>query len=253
VEAWGLWAYAAFLASIRLTLGIAMTPLFSMFGVPMLTRLVLMLVFAWFAAGHAFALPVGPELPTSAAHMLADMSTEVAVGLLMALGVHAAFAVFTVAGGVIDIQMGFSLGAVLDPVSKAHAAVMGRGFSLLAVVLFFLTDAHHLLLAGIFQTFQLIPISGPVTVDGWMPVALGLSSIFSIGFAMAAPVVVALLLTDVVVGVVSRNMPQMNVLFLSIPLKVLLGLVVLSLSMRFMAPVVQQALMLPLTLLNKVQ
>ena len=254
MEPFLLWVHTALLASIRLSLGLAMTPLFSAFGVPMVARLILVLVFAGLAASLSLGAPQPAlMLPTQAPQWLLAMGTEVAVGLLMAVGVHVAFATFAIAGRLMDAQMGFTLGAVLDPVSKGHAAVMASGMNLLAVLLFFVSDVHHLLLAGFFQTFELLPIGHPLSVSGWLPMAMGAGAMFTLGFAMAAPVVVALLLADVVVGVVSRNMPQMNVLFLSIPLKVLLGMAVMVVAVRLLGPVAHKVLMLPLTLLDKVQ
>lgn len=246
------WAAMVLLASVRLTLGLAMTPLFSAFGVPMMSRLILVMVFASLAASGA-AQPWSTSVGAMEAGFLTALLSEVAVGLLMALGVHTAFAAFAVAGRLIDAQMGFTLGAVLDPVSQGHAAVMATGLNLLAVVLFFVSGAHHLLLAGFFRTFELLPLGQPLSVVGWLPMAQGAGMMFALGFAMAAPVVVALLLTDVVVGVVSRNMPQMNVLFLSIPLKVLLGIAVMVVAVRLLGPVAHKVLTLPITLLDKVQ
>ncbi len=246
-----LWFHATLLASVRLALGLTMTPLFTAFNVPMLARLILTLVFAGLAASQAVDAQ-GAVLSASLGHVLSGLGTEVAVGLLIAVGVQAAFAAFAVAGRLMDVQMGFSLGAVLDPVSKGHATVISSGLNMLAVVLFFVSDAHELLLAGVFRTFELLPLGQPVAVAGWLPVALGAGAMFSLGFIMASPVVVALMLADVVVGVTSRNMPQMNVLFLSIPLKLLLGLVVMITAIRVIGPVMQHVLTLPLSLLDKV-
>lgn len=247
-----LWAQATFLAAVRLGLGLAMTPLFSAFGVPMLARLILVLTLAGLAAT---VVPVDAlsSARLDMAYLVGAVVNELAIGLLLSLGVHVAFAAFAIAGRLADAQLGFTLGAVLDPVSKGHAAVMASGFNLLAVLLFFVSDAHHLLMTGYFKTFELLPIGQPVAVDGWFPVALGAGAMFAWGFVIAAPVVIALLLADVVVAVISRNLPQMNVMFLSIPLKVLLGIGVMAVSLRFMAPALQQVLSLPLTLLDKVR
>ncbi|MGC4061414.1 MAG: flagellar biosynthetic protein FliR [Aquabacterium sp.] len=246
-----LWVQATMLASVRLTLGLAMTPLFSAFGVPMLARLILTLTLAGLAANVMPASQAHAQL--TAAYLVPAIGNEVALGLLLSVGVHTAFAAFAVAGRLIDAQLGFTLGAVLDPVSKGHAAVMASGLNMLAILLFFLTDAHHLLLSGFFRTFELLPIGRAVAVDGWFPMAQGAGAMFSMGFVIASPVVIALLLADVVVAVVSRNLPQMNVMFLSIPLKVLLGMAVMAASVQLLAPVMQKVLALPLSLLDKVQ
>lgn len=246
-----IWLHTALLASVRLTIGLAMTPLFSAFGVPALVRVIMVMAFAGLAA---YVNPVAGASQVLAVQQVGvGFMAEVAIGLLIGMGVHAAFAAFAIAGRTMDMQMGFSLGAALDPVSKGHSAVMASGLNMLAVLLFFVSDAYHLLFSGIFRTFELLPIGQAVPVQGWLPAAEGAGLMFAYGFVMAAPVVVALLLADVVVAVVSRNLPQMNVLFLSIPIKLLLGLAVMSIAVRLLAPIAQKVLALPLVLIDKVQ
>jgi flagellar biosynthetic protein FliR len=82
------------------------------------------------------------------------------------------------------------------------------------------------------------PLGVPPSFDDPMRMLRAAGVMFSAGLALAAPVVLALLLTDVFVGVASRNLPQVNVLVLAIPLKVLVGYLVLSLSVVAWAPVV---------------
>lgn len=244
MDAWLVWLHLTLMASIRLTLGLVMTPLFSAFGVPALARIILVLAFASFAASMSVDAH-SASLPMDMAALARTVAGEASVGLLMAVGIHTAFAAFAIAGRLMDIQIGFSLGAALDPVSKGHSAVMASSMNILAVLLFFVSEAHHLILAAFFKTFELLPIGQAMGVEGWLPVAQGAGVMFSLGFAVASPVVVALLLTDVVVAVVSRNLPQMNVMFLSIPIKVLLGLVVMVVAVRLLGPVAQKVLLVP--------
>jgi flagellar biosynthetic protein FliR len=243
---------AVMLAATRLTIGLAMTPLFSAFGLPMLARLILILTLAALAVdATGMSALHAPDM--SFAYFAPALANEAAKGLLLSVGVHAAFAAFAIAGRLIDTQMGFTLGAVLDPVSKGHTAVVASGFNLLAVVLFFSSDAYQLVFTGYFRTFELMPIGQGASVEGWYPALAKLSLMFSMGFVIAAPVTVALWLADVAVAVISRNLPQMNVLFLSIPIKVLLGLSVMAVSLDFLAPAANKALLIPLTLLDTVQ
>lgn len=249
-----VWVHTLLLASVRLTVGLALTPLFGAFRMPALARLVVVVALAGLAASSvrpAAAASLAAGLEQGGGALMLAAAREAGIGLLIALGIHAAFGVFTVAGRLLDVQMGFNLGSQLDPVSKTHAAVLASGFNFLAVTLFVVTDAHQALLAGFFRTFDVLPIGQPLLLDGWVPYAQGMGAMFSLGFALASPVIVALLLADVVVAVLSRNLPQMNVLFLSIPLKVLLGLMVAAVSLRLMAPVMEKALALPLTLLDR--
>lgn len=246
-----VWIVYALLATVRLTIGLAATPLFSAFRIPMLARLVLVIALGGLAAQASPHLVNNAQRVLQLQFLLPAVAHEMVFGLLLALGVHVAFACLSVAGRLMDTQVGFNMGAVLDPVSKGHAAVMSSGLDMLAVLLFFVSDAHHIVLSGYFRTFEVLPIGGEVAIEHWMSLALASSVMFSMGFVVAAPVVVALLLADVVVAVVSRNLPQMNVLILSIPLKILLGISILSVGVRLLGPVLHQVLLMPVTLLDK--
>lgn len=254
MEASLLWVQMAMLAAVRLTLGLAMTPLFSAFNVPVVARLILVLTLSGVAANVVPSAHLAKaQLQFSLGYLIPAIGNELALGLMLSVGVHTAFATFAIAGRLIDAQMGFTLGAVLDPVSKGHAAVMASGLNMLAVALSFLSDAHHLLLEGFFRTFEQMPIGHAFVLEGWYPLAQGAGTMFSMGFVIASPVVIALLLADVVIAVVSRNLPQMNVMFLSIPLKVLLGVSVMAAAVRLLGPVFNKVMLLPLSLLDKVQ
>lgn len=250
MQSLALWVQMMLLASVRLGVGLAMTPLFSAFGMPMIVRLLFVLMMAGLAvqAPHAIA----PQTSLDMAYVLPAFGQELVMGLVLSMGVHSAFAAFAIAGRLIDTQLGFTLGAVLDPVFKGHSAVLSGGLGSLAVVLFFVGEAHQLVLTGYFRTFELLPVGQPLDWAAWLPLAQAAGGMFSIGFLMAAPVVVALWLADVVVAVVARNMPQMNLLFISMPLKVLLGLFVMVVAIHFMAPAANNALTLPIQMLGKV-
>jgi flagellar biosynthetic protein FliR len=246
------WVEGVLLASVRLALGIAFTPLLTTFAVPRLARLVFVLSLAMLAAGSVSL----PQLASGQARpwfLLFAAAHEVALGLLLGLGVHAAFAAFSIGGRLIDTQMGFALGAVFDPASNHHSTITSSGFNFLAVLFFFAADVHHLLLAAYFRSFELVPLGRPIEPAGWFPMVQGAGSMFTLGFLVASPVVVALWLADVVLGVLSRNMPQMNVMFLGFPVKVMLGLSILAASMGLMEPLFQKVLMLPVLLVDRVR
>jgi flagellar biosynthetic protein FliR len=240
---WLMWCQAVLLVSTRLAVGLASTPVFGVFGMPMLARLIMTMAFAVLVVG------VGnkPAVVLGFEGMLSALAFEAFAGLVMAVAIQCAFTAFAVAGRMLDVQMGFSVGSILDPVSKGHSAVMTGGFNTLAVIVFFGSDAHAVVLAAACQSFQQVPLLAFATLSqrglDFMLTAGG--AMFATGLALASPVVVSMLLTDVVVAVVSRNMPQMNLLFVSIPLKILLGLTVLVVSMRAIGSIVVDALSAP--------
>lgn len=239
---WLSWSQAMLLVTVRLTVGLAMTPLFGSFGMPASARLALIVSMAALAVGSAGGLHV---VPMGMPEMALAAGREFLIGLAMAVGVQTAFAAVTVAGRLMDVQMGFSVGAILDPVSKGHSAVVAGGLNMLAVVAFFVSDAHALLLTTVCRSFQRIPVLEKLQEGGLDHLLLAGAQMFAVGLAIASPVVAALLLTDLVIAVLSRNLPQMNLLFLSIPLKILLGLTVLILSLKAMSALILKVLNSP--------
>lgn len=156
--------------------------------------------------------------------------SEFGLGAILSLGINLGFAVFTTAGRLLDIQIGFGMGQVLDPVSRQQMPVLTGIFRQLALVAFFSGTAFASFLIGFGRGLDIIPVG-----QAWLPGAAVASAItafggmFSLGFAMAAPVVVVLMLIEFALGVIARNLPQMNMFALGIPLKVVAGTAALAL------------------------
>lgn len=240
---WLAWCQAVLLVSTRLAIGVASTPVFGVFGVPAMARLILVVAFGALVVGAGMQPVVGV---LDFRGMASAVMAECAVGLILATGIHCAFAAMSVAGRMLDVQMGFSVGAILDPVSKGHSAVMAGGLNTVAVILFFASNAYAVVLAAACNTYRYVPLHAVSSqARGLEFILTAGGAMFATGLALASPVVVSMLLADLVVAVVSRNMPQMNLLFLSIPLKLLLGLMVLVAAMRVMGPVMAELLSAP--------
>ena len=174
--------------------------------------------------------------------MLAPVLAEIFIGALLGLGVHVLLAALALAGRLMDVQIGFAIGSVFDPVTRTSSNVLGSLVSLLGVTLFVISNAHLRLAQLIASSIDLLPLGEmPVLGDPMQPL-LAAGAMFALGLAFAGPVAVALLLTDVAIAVVSRNMPQLNVLVLAIPIKVLVGYLVLAIAVTGWAPLMQQAL-----------
>ena len=150
------WATATALLWMRLGVLFFMTPLLSGFnGPPALLALLSLVLAGLFCAGMPLTV-VAP--PTSATALLWAAILEVGLGMVLAFGVHAAFAAFGLAGQLLDLQIGFGAGNVFDPVTRANSPVLGAIFNSLAVVVFFTVDAHHAFIRGIaFSVAQLPP------------------------------------------------------------------------------------------------
>ncbi len=234
------WLVGVMLLSIRLSVAMALSPVMTAFGIPTAARLVL--VFMLSALAMSNSTPAAPFAPVMASvdHFISAAAAELFLGMLLGLGVQVAMAAFAVAGRILDVQIGFGIGSVFDPVTRSSQNVMGSLMSLVGVTLFFIADAHLSLAAMLSASLNPFPIGQWPSFGDPLPIVTATGSMFALGLALAAPVAITLVLTDLFVGIASRNMPQINVLVLSIPLKVLIAYFVLALSVRAWSPITQR-------------
>lgn len=234
------WVLSVALLTVRLTVALALSPAFTAYGIPAMVRIALVFALSALAFAQRSPASVAEAAADDPSLLLTAVLAELFIGALLGLGAHLVMAALALAGRLMDVQIGFAIGSVFDPVSRANSNVLGSIAALLGVTLFFVTDAHLQLAQLIAHSVEVLPLGAmPVLQEPMQPI-LAAGSMFSLGLALAAPVVVALLLTDVAIGVASRNMPQINVLILAMPIKVMVGYLVLALAVRGWGPLLQQ-------------
>ncbi|WP_426104813.1 flagellar biosynthetic protein FliR [Massilia sp. TSP1-1-2] len=228
------WMLSVFLVALRIGVLLMMSPVFTSLNGLVTVRVLLtlmlstMLVSGMHLARPPVALSIGPV-------MLAALS-ELAVGATLAFGVMAAFGAFAVAGKILDVQSGFGIGAVYDPVTRAGAPLFSTMLNMVAVVVFFSMDAHHAFLRGIaFSLRQAPPGTGLGALNGAAVLAqFGL--MFSLGVALIIPVMLCLLLVEMGLAIISRVLPQMNVFIVLVPVKLVAGIALFALTIMTLGP-----------------
>jgi flagellar biosynthesis protein FliR len=220
------WITAVLLCSLRLSALLMVTPILQALGLPVRVRILLIL-------SLSLALVSGMHL--SLAHPPADLGAligaginEVLVGALMAYGIFAAFAAFSFAGNALDLQIGFNIANIFDPITHSQSPLLASLLGMLAVALFFTMDAHHALLRGFAWSLERIPLGGPAPRPDPALLVKQFGTVFTLGLTLAAPVLFCLFLVELAMAVLSRNLQQMNVFVLSAPLKIAIGLVVMA-------------------------
>jgi flagellar biosynthetic protein FliR len=229
-----VWLATVVLLSLRLAAVFAMTPLLAAASVPVTIRVLIVL---GLAIGLSLGAPSGlagvsvpPEVVSSPGLLVQAAFTELALGATLALGILLAFAAFTMAGQLPGIQMGLGLGQVLDPATNQAQSAVTSAFQQLGVLVFFLAGGHHALLRGLAYSLERFPLGRPWSAAGAaQPLLVQVMGLFSLAFALAVPVVFCLLLLEVALGVVARNMPQVNMIAMGIPVKIVGGLAALAL------------------------
>lgn len=157
---------------------------------------------------------------------------EVMIGITLSFITQIIFSAVEFSGQIIGMQMGFSMAAIIDPTHGNQTQVMSVMQTLLATLMFLALNIHHLFIRTIVDSFRIIPL-GVWHLNGEIISFLtrATAEIFVLGVRLAAPVMVALLLTSVVLGIMARAFPQMNVFMISFPLNIGIGFIILGLTL----------------------
>ncbi len=153
-----------------------------------------------------------------------------AVGVVLGFLTGALFQLFAAAGGLVDLTSGVSVAALIDPTRGEQAAVFSRLFNLVALALFFALGGVEVLVRGLALSLEAVPLDGAFGADRDLAqLAVRLTSqLLVLATELALPVLSALFLLEVVLGLGARLAPQANVFLLGLPAKLLLTLAVVT-------------------------
>lgn len=215
----------------RVSSFVMIAPVFSTRGLPAQWKVGLSAVLAFLA----FAPAGMGEHPAEFDWLyIVSILREILVGLLLGFAAYLFFTAVQIAGAFIDIQMGLGLANVIDPMTGAQSPIIGNFKFILAMLLFLSFNGHHLLIDGLIRSYEWIPLSGELFAriyEGRIHEFLirTFMTVFTLALQMAAPLVVAMFLTDIGLGILSKTAPQFNVFVVGVPIKLLVGILLLLL------------------------
>lgn len=198
-------------------------------------------------------IPVPAALPMGLPELVGLMASELAIGLLLGTVVAWTLEAVAFAGTLMDTQMGFSFVQFVDPATSQNASVSGSMMMQSAALLVFITGLHHQMILALVDSYRVAPMGQglPLQVMGLL-VLIG--QLLAKGLQLAFPVLAVLFLLDLTLGISGKFMPQLQLLQLSFPLKISLGLLVLGLMLRelgpWLAPLLETAPRIALKLLG---
>lgn len=177
-------------------------------------------------------VPVDQPLGFSAIGFIGLIAKEVFVGFTLGFVASLIFEAVQVAGRIVDFQRGSTMGELYAPQLESQVSELGQFKLQLAIVIFIVLGAHRYFIGAMLRSYEFIPaLSFPKFNAGWSPalelLVMMTASVLSIGLQLAAPALIALLLTDLFFGIINRVAPQVNVFFLSMPVKMLVGIIVI--------------------------
>jgi flagellar biosynthetic protein FliR len=168
------------------------------------------------------------DLPVLIWGLFRELALGITIGFLAAM----VLAGIQMAGQLMGFQMGFSVVNVIDPVSSVQVSIIAQLHYLVALLVFLALGAHHWFLRALNESFRLIPLGGFVPGVELLPLVLRYAgNVFVIAVKLGAPLMVALLLCNLILGVLARTVPQMNIFIVGYPVQIALGLLVLALAM----------------------
>ncbi len=221
------YTYAFFLILLRTSSMLVSAPLLSHKGIPAYTKIGFAIFFSLVLVPLQGDHP--PAAPQNYGIIIDNAVREVLFGLALGVVMNIVFIGVQMASRIIGLQMGFGLGAVFDPITGAEFGTFDQFYSLLVTLVFFTMNGHHLVIQTLVETTRAVPLGtfNPflVTPDAIASLIAGLT-VTAIRLAM--PVMAALLLTDLGMGLASRTVPQMQVLIVGAPIKIFVGLIVLG-------------------------
>lgn len=222
-----IWA----LVFLRMVSALVAMPVFGYRGVPLVVKIGLAAFLAYLLL-PGIRPPQGLILGSAGLPMLIALALpEIAAGLLVGLVAHFIFYGVQLSGQYLGLQMGFGIVNVMDPQTEEQISIIAQLQYLFATLIFITFNGHHFLLTGLQQTYQAAPLGGVHFPAGLIATFVKLSGdLFIAGVKIAAPVMAALFLSEVALGIIARTVPQMNIFIVGFPLKIGVGLLALALS-----------------------
>lgn len=224
----------------RITAFFVVVPVFSSQGVPTTFKIGISFIVALVVFS---ANGTGITIPQDFSYILLIMR-EVLIGLLLGFIGYLMFMAIQTAGSFIDIQIGFGIANVIDPMTGTSAPILGNFKYMIALLMFLSMNGHHHLLDAIVYSYKWIPMNNDLflrMVDGSLSEFLvrTFAQSFVLAFQMSAPLVTALFLTDVGLAFLARTAPQYNVFVIGVPLKIIIGIALLLVLMPGLAVLFQ--------------
>ncbi len=209
----------------------ATLPIFSGGTTPALVRLGLAVTMALVV--FPVAEPFLPAVALTPGGLGLLVANEALLGLMVGFTARILFTAVELGGTIIGYQMGFSAANVYDPQSQHQVSLIGQFQNVLAILLFLALDVHHLFLRAIVDSYRFLAPGGLDLAGGAIPYLVALSGdIFVLGVRFAAPVLAVLHLSGLVLGILARVFPQLNVFMLSFPVNIGLSFLVIGLTLN---------------------
>ncbi|MDB5299871.1 MAG: fliR: flagellar biosynthetic protein FliR [Phycisphaerales bacterium] len=216
-------------------------PLFGSAKIPRRVKLLLVLVLAF---GMTSTVKRPPVLPVSTWELAVGIGGEMVFGLAMGMVMSFVFIAAQWGGEIIGQQMGFNLSEVFDPQFGSQGSLIGDAYFMLTLVVFLAVGGHRAMLQGVHASFEALPL---LSVGMDEPLLRKLADLMMgatvLAIQLAAPMLVTMLIVDLVLGLIGKTMPQMNVMAAGLSMRSALGMLVLIVGLGLSVQVIRASVL----------
>jgi len=225
---------AGFIWPLTRVLGlIAASPFFGNARIPRTARIGLGVMIA---VAVAPLVPAIPATDPASWEGLLILAKEFVTGVAMGFAVRLVFAAVEMAGEISSLTMGLGFASFFDPMSQGRSSAISQFLTWIATLTLLVANVHLLLLEALAESFFTLPVSGRLFHGGgFWDLALWGAKIFSAGLQLSLPIVAALLIANVALGILTRAAPQLNLFGIGFPITLGVGFLVLMLSLPYLA------------------
>lgn len=225
--------FAFLLAFVRIGTAVMIMPGIGNTFVPPNIRL----YFALGMAGVMFPL-IQAKLPgemPQGAMLFTLLGFEFVVGLFVGMVSRMLMAALDVAGMIVSMQSSLANAQLFNPSFASQGSIIGIFFTLSGVMLLFTTDLHHLMIMGMIESYELFPIGSDIPIGSMTKLLTdALAGSFAVGIQITAPFLVLILLLYIVMGIMTKLMPQVQIFMIAVPVQILIALITLALVVSAM-------------------
>ncbi len=223
-----IWIASFLWPFIRILAMLATAPVFDNRTVQRRTRVGLAALIA------ILIMPLLPPPPVlSSAQAIPVLIQQILIGVAMGFSMRLVFAAFEMAGDLLGLQMGLAFAQFIDPARGTQTPLIGSFLGVLAMLTFLVIDGHLLVIAAVVQSFELIPISANLAVVNSQSIAMAGSIMFMLALQISLPVMAAVLISNIVLGILARAAPQLNVMSIGFSITIGVGLWILWVSLPY--------------------
>lgn len=234
------WLAAFFWPFVRILALVASAPIFGNPGVPVRVKIGLAFVLTLILAPVLGPMP--PVEPGSAIGLLI-MAQQIVIGVAIGFAMRIIFTAVEMAGQIAGMQMGLGFATFFDPQNAAQMPVVGQFLGLVATLVFLALNGHLLLIEVLVQSFKVLPVvAPPYSTNGWRVLVGWGGEVFLAGLLLSLPIMAALLITNLALGIMTRAAPQLNVFSVGFPITLAAGFVVLAVALSYFAPLFERLL-----------